>query len=101
MAVSQNDCLHGQTVGLGVDANGRGSMWKCTDCGALGLAPFTGAFKATPTDVPAQLAEFIHHLKVKGVRAYKGEFVSTDGVRVPIELTFERDRDQRGKDGDG
>lgn len=41
-------------------------------------------------NAPLELSEFIVHLKATGVRSYKGEFVTTTGEHVALDLSFER-----------
>lgn len=49
----------------------------------------------TTTNAPAELVEFVQQVKAAGLRFYKGEFVTTDGVHIPCDFAFERAPEQR------
>lgn len=42
------------------------------------------------TEAPGELFEFLDRLRLMGTRTAKGEFVSSDGTRIPYEITFEK-----------
>ena len=56
-----------------------------------------GPIKPAPSVAPIELAEFMVHCRAQGLRGYKGEFVASDGTRIPCEFMFER-APQKGRD---
>lgn len=51
------------------------------------------------TTAPAELVEFLQRMKGMRMRQGKGEFVASDGTRMPYDFVFERE-EKPGRKGD-
>jgi hypothetical protein len=48
------------------------------------------------TTAPTELVNFLDSLKRLQSRSYDGEFVASDGTRIKVNVTFERERPAAG-----
>lgn len=85
--------LREMTEALRAAANGEGQS-EAERVYEAGLA--AGRAQQRPTTAPVELGEFVNHCRAMGLRGYKGEFVASDGTRIPCEFMF--DRQQKGRD---
>jgi|SRR5687767_8440627 len=56
--------------------------------------------KPTSTRAGVELADFVDHLKTRGLRTARGEFVASDGTRMPYDFAFERPEQPKRKGAD-
>jgi hypothetical protein len=60
---------------------------------------FYGATPVKATSAPHELLAYLDSLRQMGARTAKGEFVASDGTRVPYDIAFERVEKRKGTDG--